>query len=448
MTGAERIASFARDLSLEGVPADVLTAARLHLMDALGVGLAASTGADQRHWSKAISVAGPSTVLSGTTATPAEAAMLNGALIHSLEYDDTHIGSVIHGSAVAAPVALAMAEAEGASGSELLLAYVIAWEVMIRIGLAAPGAFQARGVQVTAVAGAVGAAAAAGRLKRLSQSQTVSAIGIAGAQASGLLAFLDDGTTAKALNPGWAAHTGVQAAALAKAGMTGPRAVLESPFGVMQTFAGGQGSLPDQLNDLGSRWHLPDAAYKLYPCCHYIHPFLETLEGLMSDGLTAADMTSITAFVAVEQAPLICEPWARRQAPVSGYDGKWGLGYCLALMLVDGAIDVASFEAEPRDKVIDIARLIDWQPVSDSGFPKVFPARLVVETRDGRTLDAGVDTVRGGPGRAIAAEEVGAKFRRNAARLFKDAQTDALQAALDHLADAPDCHALTRALRA
>jgi 2-methylcitrate dehydratase PrpD len=447
MTGADQIARFARDLSLEDMPADAIAAAQLHLMDALGVGLAASTGADQRRWSGALSDAGPSTVLSGVTATPAEAAMLNGSLIHSLEYDDTHVGSVIHGSAVAAPVALAMAEAEGATGADLLLAYVIAWEVMIRIGLAAPGAFQARGVQVTAVAGAIGAAAAAGRLKRLSQAEMVSAIGIAGAQASGLLAFLDDGTTAKALNPGWAAHTGIQAVALAKAGMTGPRAVLESPFGLMQTFAGGVGTLADQLDDLGTRWHLPDAAYKLYPCCHYIHPFLETLEGLMADGLTAPDVTQITAHVAAEQAPLICEPWARRQAPVSGYDGKWGLGYCLALMLMDGAVDVSSFEAEPCDEVVQIARRIDWQPVTDSGFPKVFPARLVVKTHDGRTLRAGVDTVRGGPGRTIAADLVLTKYRRNSARRLGDAQITLLQDALSGLTTAPDCTALSKALR-
>ena len=252
---------------------------------------------------------------------------------------------------------------------------------MIRIGLAAPGAFQARGVQVTAVAGAVGAAAAAGRLKRLDQAEMASAIGIAGAQASGLLAFLEDGATAKALNPGWAAHTGITAAGLARAGMTGPRAVLESPFGVMQTFAGGIGTLPERLADLGTRWHLSDAAFKLYPCCHYIHPFLEALEALetlMADGLSAPDVEHITAHVAVEQAPLICTPWPRRQAPVSGHDGKWGLGYCLALMLADGAVDVASFEVAPREAVVKIARRIDWQAVTGSGFPGVFPARLGV----------------------------------------------------------------------
>ena len=77
--------------------------------------------------------------------------MINGALIHSLEYDDTHIGSVVHGSAVAAPLALAVAELAGASGRDLILGYIVAWEVAIRIGLAAPGDFQARGFQVTAV---------------------------------------------------------------------------------------------------------------------------------------------------------------------------------------------------------------------------------------------------------------------------------------------------------
>jgi len=445
VTGAERIAAFAQ--GRWSLPGEVARAAALHFMDAIGVGLAASAGGEQRRWAGALSGPGRATCLDGGSAPPAEAAMLNGALIHSLEYDDTHIASVIHGSAVATPAALAAAEAEEADGKACLDAYALAWEVMIRIGLASPGGFQARGIQVTAAAGAVGAAAAAGRLMGLSRSELISAIGIAGSQASGLLAFLSDGSTVKALNPGWAAQTGLRAAALARAGMTGPPDILAGSFGLMAAFAGGSGGLDAALADLGETWRLPEAAFKLYPACHYIHPFLEALETLIGQGLTQDNLSSLTAHVATEEAPLIAEPWERRQAPRSGYDGKWGLAYCLALRLVDGSLDVASFEKAPRAAVIEVARRMAWAPVDDTGFPGVFPARLVARLTDGRDMQASVETVLGAPGRPIEVEWIRGKFQRNALRVMEAGLAETLGARLEALADQSDLSAVTGLLR-
>ena len=408
------------------VPEEVDRLARLHFLDAIGVGLAASAGPDQAGWTGATSGPGTATTLDGDSATPPEAAMLNGALIHSLEYDDTHIGSVIHGSAVAAPLALAAAEQAGGNAGDVMSAYVLAWEAMIRIGAAAPGAFQARGAQVTAVAGAIGAALGAGRVAGLDRKGLTSAIGIAGMQASGLLAFLEDGSSVKALNPGWASHTGLTAVRLAAAGMTGPSGILEHRFGPLTVFGADPDQLAPQLSDLGEAWHLRDAAFKLYPCCHYIHPFLELVEDLARQGLTAETVESMAIHVPVEEAPLIADPWSRRQAPASGYDGKWGLPYCLALRLVDGALDVSSFEAEPRDEVIALARRMTMIPVEGSGFPARFPARIEVTLTDGAKLDVSVETVRGAPGRAIAEDEVLAKFRANAGRRFGSEHVDKL----------------------
>jgi len=444
MTGAERIAAFAARVRDDGVPQQVLDAARLHLLDAIGVGIASSTVAGNADWASA-APAGSASLLSGGTAEPGAAAMINGALIHALEYDDTHIGSVVHGSAVAAPLALATAQMAGATGRDLILAYVVVWEVAIRIGLAAPGAFQARGFQVTSVGGAIGAAAAAAQVLRLDPGHAASAIGIAGGQASGTLAFLADGAMSKALNPGWAARTGIDAARLAQVGMTGPPAVLESTFGVMNTFAGKGDGLADQLATLGEDWLLPQAAFKLYPCCHYIHPFLEAVENMSAQGATACDIVSLTAFVPPPAAPLICEPRARRQAPISGYDGKWGLAYCMALMLVDGRVDVASFEAAPRAKIIALAQRITTAPMQDHGFPERFAALIEGETLHGR-ISAGVDQVRGAPDRPVDEAEILAKFAANAGRRVSPSHVSALEAAILGVADTPDMRHLASLL--
>lgn len=414
MSGAGIIADFAARAMRDGVPQEVLGAARLHFLDAIGVGIAASTVADNATWSQA-ATPGDASLLGGGTAEAGAAAMINGALIHALEYDDTHIGSVVHGSAVAAPLALAVSQLCAATGRDLIRAYIITWEVAIRIGLAGPGAFQDKGFQVTSVGGAIGAAAAAAQILGLDRQQTMSAIGIAGGQASGTLAFLADGAMSKALNPGWAARTGIESARLALAGMTGPESVLESRFGVMSNFGHGASHLDNNLASLGNHWFLTEAAFKLYPCCHYIHPFLEAVEQLMAKGVTAGEILDLTAFVPPPAAPLVCEPWARRQQPASGYDGKWGLAFCMALMFLHGRVDVASFETSPEAAVISLARKMTWKPMQDHDFPNRFAAHIDVRTARG-TDSAGVLQVRGAPDRPVDMSDVVTKFTRNATR--------------------------------
>lgn len=443
MSGAGIIADFAARTMRDGVPQEVLNAARLHFLDAIGVGIAASTVADNATWSQAATSGGAS-LLGGGAAEAGAAAMINGALIHALEYDDTHIGSVVHGSAVAAPLALAVSQFCAASGRDLIRAYIITWEVAIRIGLAGPGAFQEKGFQVTSVGGAIGAAAAAAQILGLDRQQTICAIGIAGGQASGTLAFLADGAMSKALNPGWAARTGIEAARLALAGMTGPATVLESRFGVMSNFGHGASQLDDNLSNLGNDWFLREAAFKLYPCCHYIHPFLETVEQIMAQGVTAADIVDLTAFVPPPAAPLVCEPWERRQEPASGYDGKWGLAYCMALMFLHGRVDVASFETPPLADVISLARKMTWQPMQNHGFPKRFAAQIDVRTAQG-TVSAGVPQVRGAPDRPVDRSDIVAKFTGNASRRLDAARVQQLMDIIlniDMMADTEDLQGL------
>ena len=424
MSGAGRIADFALRTVNDGVPDDVLAAARLHFLDAIGVGIAASTVADNSTWSQA-ATPGNASLLGGGTAEAGAAAMINGALIHALEYDDTHIGSVVHGSAFAAPLALAVTQLCAATGRDLIRAYIVAWEVAIRIGMAGPGAFQAKGFQVTSIGGAIGAAAAASRIMGLDRQQTISAIGIAGGQASGTLAFLADGAMSKALNPGWAARTGIESPRLAAAGMTGPESVLESRFGVMNAFGNGADDLDRHLANLGDEWFLSEAAFKLYPCCHYIHPFLEAVEGIMAQGIDAEDIVKLTAFVPPPAAPLVCEPWERRQEPASGYDGKWGLAYCMALMFMQGRVDVASFESQPHDEVIALAKKMVWKPMQDHGFPDRFAAQIEIHTKRG-PVNAEVAQVRGAPDRPVDQSAIVAKFIGNATRRLDAATAEQL----------------------
>jgi 2-methylcitrate dehydratase PrpD len=455
MSAARHIVRVTSGLRLANIPASVVASAKLHFLDAIGVGLAASTVPVAASWAEGArrigGCNGPASVLGRTGGlSTTMAALVNGALIHSLEYDDTHIASVVHGGSVAAPTALAVAEDCGADGARLLCGYIAAWEVMVCLGLAAPGAYQANGFQISAAGGAVGAAVAAAAIQGLTEDRAVSAIGIAGSQASGLLAFLSDGSTVKALHPGWAAHTGIAAVALSEAGMTGPEIILEGRFGFLDAFARdpeAAGRLDGLLDDLGSVWHLPDAAFKLYPCCHYIHPFLEAMQALTDGGLRVDNVAAITCHVPPPEALLICEPWDRRQNPASGYDGKWGLAYCLAALLVDGRVDVATFAAPPNLDIVNIARKIEWQPMEHHSFPQRFEALIEVRLQDGRKLRHRINSARGAPDRPVSEAEVIEKFRSNAVRAMTGAGVEALLQATLCLENAETTAPLSAALR-
>ena len=438
--------------ALGAVPPAVDRMARLHLLDALGVGSLGSARGPVRGLAglAARAPAGPCSVLGLYRSVPAPvAALVNGGFIHSLEYDDTHVASVMHGSSLVAPAVLAVAEAAGRSGADALRAYAVGWEVLIRFGLAAPGALQARGFQTTSAAGPFVAALISTLLDGDPQL-AVQAMGIAGIQPGGTFAFLAEGDTVKALQPGWAASAGLQAADLAHAGVTGPRLVLDGEFGFFRLFVG-DGDDPvqrmrDELDTLGERWHLPDAAFKLVPCCHFIHPFVEALQGLVDDGLDQRDIARVICHVPTGEAPVIADPWPDRQAPAKPHDGRWSLPYVLAGQLIDGAVTVELFERPVDPAKVALARLIEHQPWPDSGYPARFPARIEVELRDGTTMRAAVDDVRGGPSRPIGEAPVLAKAQQNF-RLagVPDADVGQVQTELLERAD-PDLHRVLRLL--
>jgi 2-methylcitrate dehydratase PrpD len=419
------------------LPETVADLAALHLLDAVGVGLAASAGEPGRAYHGAVrklGAGGPASVLGlAGGASPALAALANGGLIHALEYDDTHTGSIAHGSSVLAPTVLAAGEARpDLPGSRLLHLFALGWEILIRIGLAAPGSFQREGFQVTSVAGALVSALLAAEAAGASEDEAVAAIGIALSQASGVFEFLTNGATVKSLHPGWAAHGGLCAAALAGSGLTGPETSLEGRLGLFSRFAA-DGKAPERLRralaDLGRRWHLADAAFKFHPCCHYIHPFLQALDRIERDGFDLPSLEAMTCRVPPGQAPIICEPWERRLAPGSAHEMRYSLPVVLALRIVEGGVDLRSFERPPSAPVLALARRIGWEPLDGADFPNRFQAVVAVRGGGGMAR-AKIDDVFGGPSDPAPREAVLAKFRDNAGRAGSPEAVRDLEAAI------------------
>ncbi|NKQ51769.1 MmgE/PrpD family protein [Amycolatopsis sp. K13G38] len=416
MTAAERLVDGVRALP-ETVPDEIDRIARLHLLDAVGVAVVAARLGPARTLASARRADGPCTVLgTGTGAQAAEAALVNGTLVHSLEYDDTHTGSVMHGSSVLAPAVLAAAEARGCSGAGVVRSFVAGWEVLVRLGLAAPSGFQRTGFQGTSVAGPIAGAVAVGLLHGFDRDALLDAVGVAASFSAGNFTFLARGATSKAAQAGIGAQAAISAVALAGGGITGARDVFEGERGLFGLYARDPGAadrLAELSGDLGSRWYLADAAFKALPCCHFLHPFAEAIAAV---DVPVEWIRRIVCRVPEGQEQIIAEPWARKQAPARADEARWSLPYVVALQAVRGAVALTDFDGEPDPAVLAMAARVDREPWPDSGYPAVFPAAIEVELTDGTSRTAHVEDVDGSARRPWDAERVTGKFRDNCLR--------------------------------
>jgi 2-methylcitrate dehydratase PrpD len=253
----------------------------------------------------------------------------------------------------------------------------------------------------------------------------------------------------KSLHPGWAAHGGVVAAMLARSGMTGPETSLDGKHGLFRQFTGDEsaaGRFRALIGSIGREWHLPKAAYKFYPCCHYLHPFIEAAEKLAERGVRAADVERIVCRVPQGEAAVICEPWATKQSPANGHAARWSLPISVAAQLVEGKVDLATFEAPASPAVRELARRVAWEPLPGARFPERFEAEVVCKT-NAQTHSVRIDDVFGNHTRPPGQEAVLAKFRSNSARSLKADAVDALERAAQQLGTARDLGPLSRALR-
>jgi len=440
MTAADRLAEFATTLTLDDVPEDVVHHAKLHLLDTLGCGLAAHATGIATEGRQAMAELGgeaQATVIGLDARLPGpNAAFANAMLCHGLDFDDTHSDSVSHVSTVTCPAALAVGQANGLAGSEVLAGIVAGNETITRLGAAASGLFHARGFHPTAICGIFGATGAAARLTGLDTATTASALGIAGSMASGLFAYLEDGTATKPIHPAWAAHGGILAARLASLGAEGPPSVVEGKFGLYHAFLGaerGEIDIDSQLADLGSRWETPRIAYKPFPVCHFMHGSLgATAEALDGRTLSPGEIAEVLVTVPAAGVSLVLEPADKKKLPRSDYEGKFSLQYSVASMLVRGHVSVSDFsdEAIADLAVLDVAGKVRYETPEYPTYPQAFPGGVRVTLADGSTLERDFPHQKGGPENPMSDDEVREKFRANASLALPADAVDALETAI------------------
>ena len=453
MTLARGLAEFAASLDFDQVPPEVVASVRLRTLDILGIALAASAGDSAPSVLAALdgwAAGGDCTVLGAKRTAAAPLAILaNGTLAHSLDFDDTHALSITHASAVVVPVALALGEAGGLDGRTVITAAVAGYEAITRLGMAAPGAFHARGWHATAVCGPFAAALVAGRLDGLDAGRLTAALGIAGSFASGLMEYLEDGSWVKRVHPGWAGHAGAVAAALARGGFTGPASVLEGRFGFYHAFLGTEPD-PAPFATLGRTWETPGIGFKPYPCCHLVHAYLDCALELRREHMLAPEsIAAVECLVPVGEVPIVCEPRSAKLRPRTSYDAQFSLPFSVASALLDGRVGLDTFSterlAEPRR--LALAELVTHTVDPNAVFPQGFPGWVRVRLQDGRTLEARAPDGRGGVARPLPSEAIVDKFRDNAGRALPAARVAEIEHAalrLDAISDVRALLALCR----
>jgi 2-methylcitrate dehydratase PrpD len=446
------------------IPADAREAARRALLDTVGVALAGSGAECVRILREALGSDGPDpglgpapggATLLGTAARASalDAALVNATAAHALDYDDTHANVRGHPSAAVAPAALALAETLGASGADLVSAYVLGLEVAARVGRGIGPSHAAQGFHSTSTLGVLGAAGACARLLGLDPPQVATALGIAASGAAGLR--LNFGCMTKPLHAGNAARAGLLAARLAQRGFTAHESVLDhGGFGAV--FSPGDGD-PDAIAggpDGGWQVVTPGIAVKKYPCCNRGHRAVDALLTLIDrHRFGAADVRLVEVRMPAGQVDAGGRVGPMTYpAPLTGLQAKFSMQYVLAAALLDGGLGIGAFTDEQVARPEARRLLGRVRPVADPLRPAGPPETDYVEVRvhldDGDELAERVRFARGDPrgGVPLTAAELAAKYRDCAGTVLPAARVERSLDLLGDLDALPDVGLLTRLL--
>jgi 2-methylcitrate dehydratase PrpD len=434
-TGTRALAEFVAELRYHDIPAHVIEGTKDLMVDWVGSALAGKGArpvlALEQFAAEMGPRDGPSELLpNGGSTSPLFAALVNGAASHVAEQDDVHNAAVFHPGTVVFPAVLAVAQAEGASGRDLLVASIAGYEVGIRVGEFL-GRSHYKVFHTTGTAGTLAAAAAVARLFGLDADATQHALGSAGTQAAGLWEFLRDAADSKQLHTAKAAADGLLAAYLARAGVTGARRILEGAQGLAAGTS--TDADPSRLTDgLGTRWATVETSYKLHASCRHTHPAADALLSLMEqERLSHDQIARVTARVhqgAIDVLGQVTEPTSVHQA-------KFSMGTVLGLIAVHGSASLDDFEHALDDARVsafrDRVRMVLDDEV-DSAYPRRWLGRVDVETTDGRVLRGRVDVPKGDPGNSLSRSELAEKAVRLAR--FGGAATEAeVRGAIDRI---------------
>ncbi len=450
VTLADQLARFAAETTFDRLPAEVSASVKERVLDTVGICLAASAQHLGDGVADLVDTWGgreEAALVARAGRYPApQAALYNGTLAHSLDFDDTHLPSVLHPSASIVPAALALSEATRRPGSDAVAATAIGIEVTVRVGMGgyledAGNVFFERGWHATSICGTLGTAVAGAKLLGLGVEGIRDALGIAASMAGGVIEANRAGGTVKRLHCGWAAHAGLTAALLAQRGYTGPASVLEGRFGFFEAFLGGYFDPSAVVEGLGDQWEVPGIFFKPYPANHYTHAGIDAARAIrFKHEIDPDQIERIDLGAAAAALRTIGEPREEKIRPRSGYHAQFSGPFTVATALLGGGglgvfFDDFTDEKARDPRLLDLAAKVHTHADEecDRVFPRQFPAVLRVTMKDGAIFEERVMHNRGGPANPLSEDELQQKFAANASRTLTSAQADRLVDAIGSL---------------
>ena len=425
-TIAATLAQFTADLDFDALPAAVREQAKLHFMDSVGVAFASSGFEFARRAYAGVSAFGTGGHCAIGMPRPLalrDAVLMNGMLVHGIEFDDTSIDGRVHASAFCMPCALGAAELVHASGKRTLAAYAAGMESAVRLGMAAQGGFSRAGFNTVGVLGVFGGVLTAGKLLGLDCTQLARAQGIAYSTAAGNREFTAGDSWTKRFEAGWPGVGAVTAAMLAREGYLGAVTAYEGRFGLFRNYLPGQDAAENLgivTAGLGEQWQLSRTMIKMRPSCFFNHPVINsTLTLVAAHDLDANHIRSIRALVPRAAVDTVCEPRSAKVAPRDIAAAQFSVYYSAAAAAARGrfTLDELDAAALADPQILALARKVEYAVDAGSNFPAHYSGGVEITTVDGRVLTAREDVNAGSVERPLPRSAIEEKFLANAQRV-------------------------------
>jgi len=428
MGATQVLAEYVNQTSFSALPKEVVRKAKGIILDTLGCGIAGYTLASHEfHWIldpvKEMGGNPQSTVfLEGMKTSTPQAALVNGALIHTIDFDDTHMGSISHLGASVVSTTLAMGEKVGADGPSLIAAIVLAYEVAGRIGKAImPSHYKYW--HPTGTLGTIATAVSSSKLLRLNTEQMEQAISLAADGASGMRYCIDFGDFSKSLHPGLSAWHGIMAAQIIRRGAVGPKGLLEYKSGFCEAYSD-EPNLKALTESLGTFYEIANDSLKAFPTipCSPT-PLQGTIKLMKGKNLRLADVESIY-FRVTPTAP----GQGMNYSPDSPLAARLSIPYCVAIAAAEGHISMDQFQEakimDPKIREFMKKVTVESDPEFNSRYPGTLAAHVEIQTRDGSRLKEESIFPKGHPENPMTDEEIKDKFRRLALVTLDRVQTE------------------------
>lgn len=370
----------------------------------------------------------------GSKTAPLLAGCMNGMLAHLLDMDDAHRDSLTKTGSAITPAAMAIAEARGCDGKSVIEAVVAGYEVMIRLGLAVNPGHRRRGFHSTATLGAFGAAVAAGRLLGLNEDRMVDALGIAGTQAAGLAAFINNAAMIKPFNVAKGVYNGILSALLAEKGFRGAPDVIEGREGFIRGYTG-RADLGRIVKDIGDRYHLLESGFKPHAACRYAHGPIDAAVGLRrTHEFEVEEIESIDVYLSAlaNRQSNFHEPQS-----ISSAQGSTPFAIAASLVCSTDSLSVPDMKRAFNDaRTWELHRRVRLH--ADRAMDYMGRGCTVrILLRNGKSYEMSVELPRGEPENPLSDSEIEQKFMRQAAAVIGKREADSIRDLMNKIETLP-----------